>query len=266
VIQRGIVANTTIAGLGPNLTPNNLVDFISKKGNILIALSSDATTPSSLVSFLTELDIALPVDRTGHVVDHFHYDTTSAAKTHDVLLLPPPTRLRPDVRDMFGSTSKTDARLAFPHGVGQVLGNGALLAPIVSAPRTSYSYNPKEQAEVVDELFAAGTQLKLVSSFQARNSARVAVVGSAEMLSDKWFDAKVTEPGDSKKAVGTYNAEFAKKLSGWVFQETGVLRVNWIEHHLNEKGALNESNPTIYRVKNDVVSKYNKTSSSRGCS
>lgn len=141
--------------------------------------------------------------------------------------------------------------LSFPHGAGHTLGSGALLTPVVRAPSTAYSYNPKDQAEVVDpeDLFAAGRQLALVSVFQARNSARLAVVGSAEMLQDKWMDAKVSRP--ESKSVKPENREFAKRISGWTFQEIGVLRVNKIEHQL--KGD-NGTNPKIYRIKNDVVS------------
>lgn len=191
------------------------------------------------------------------MVDHFNYDAKSAPDAHDVLVLPAPHPTRPDVKDFFGAGAGPDEVLAFPRGVGAALGQSALLTPVVRAPRTAYSYNPKEQADVVDDLFAAGEQLALVSAFQARNSARVALVGSAEMLQDKWFDAEVTKAGgsSSSKAAKTFNREFAKRLSGWTFNEIGVLRVNWIEHHLEEAGAAaNVSNPKIYRIKNDVVS------------
>lgn len=243
-----------VKALGPNLTPAHLLDFMKAQGNIMLALSSGTATPSNLVSFLTELDIGLPADRTGLVVDHFNYDTLSASDLHDVLLLPVPDPIRPDVKDFFSSATAGDGVLAFPRGVGAELGAGPLLTPILRAPRTTYSYNPKEQAEVLDDLFGAGEQLSLVSFFQARNSARFALVGSAEMLSDKWMDAKVRKAGE-KKDASTQNREFARRLSGWAFQETGVLRVNWIEHHLNEAGSTgaNESNPKIYRVKNDVT-------------
>lgn len=187
------------------------------------------------------------------MVDHFNYDAASAADKHDVVLVPAQGPLRPGLRDLFTAPGGDKLPLAFPRGVGQVLGAGALLSPVVRAPHTAYSYNPKEQAESVsDDLFASGAQLSLVSAFQARNSARVAVVGSAEMLSDKWLGAKVKRAGE-KKEVATANDEFAKRISGWAFQEIGVLRVNWIEHHLNEVGAVNASNPKIYRIKNDVV-------------
>ncbi|KAI5925829.1 dolichyl-diphosphooligosaccharide-protein glycosyltransferase 48kD subunit [Camillea tinctor] len=242
---------TKSKGLGPNLTPNILLDFINANGNILLTLSSSTPAPTSIVSLLLELDIHLPPDRQGLVVDHFNYDTSSASETHDVLLLPSPGPLRPGLKDFFSPVSEDGNLLAFPHGMGQTLGQGALLSPILRAPATAYSYNPKEQSEVVDDLFAAGQQLSLVSTMQARNSARFTVVGSAEMLSDQWFDAKVKKLGE-KSAVKTLNRAFAKQVSGWTFKEIGVLRVNWVEHHLNEEGMSNASNPKIYRIKNDV--------------
>ncbi|CAK7567362.1 MAG: oligosaccharyl transferase glycoprotein complex, beta subunit [Sporothrix epigloea] len=250
---------TKAKGLGPNLTPQLLVQFLNSEGNILVALSSKNAAPSSIVSLLSELDISLPADRTGLVVDHFDYDTTAADNLHDVLVLPVHATHN-GVRSLFDTAASVSGEqlLAFPRTTGHILGNSPLLAPIVSAPRTAYSYNPKEQADAVSgggdsDLFAAGTQLKLVSGLQARNSARLALLGSAELLSNTWFDAKVQLPGTDAKAVATYNREFSRLLTGWTFQETGVLRVNWIEHHLNEKGASNESNPEIYRVKNDVT-------------
>jgi len=101
-----------------------------------------------------------------------------------------------------------------------------------------------------------------VSSMQARNSARFTVFGSAEALENKWFDANVKATGgtDGKTA----NREFAKQVTAWTFKEIGVLKVGNVQHHLSsisEGAAGNDSvaqlgylNPTIYRVKNDVVS------------
>lgn len=211
-------------------------------------MSSSTTTPTSIVALLAELDISLPAERTGTVVDHFNYDTVSAADKHDVLVLDAPTNVRPGLKkylEMPGSV------LSLPHAVGHALGAGQLLTPILRAPATAYSYSPKDQAEAVDpdDLFAAGSQLALVSAVQARNSARLTVLGSAEMLQDSVLDAKVARVGDKK--VRPDNREFAKRLAGWTFQETGVLRVNGIEHRL--KGD-NETNPEIYRIKNEVVS------------
>lgn len=235
-------------GLGPNLTPNHLVNFVNADGNILVAQTSTVPSSTSIVGFLSELDISLPVERTGTVIDHFNYDTHSATESHDVLVLEAPTNVRPGLKSYFEIDGGV---LAFPHAVGHVLGSGPLLTPVVRAPATAYSYNPKEQAEVLDadDLFAAGQQLSLLSVFQARNSARVTVLGSAEMLQNKWFEAVVGKPGGM--SFRTDNQNFAQRVSGWTFQETGVVRVNSIEHKLQ---GSDELNPSIYRIKNDVVS------------
>ncbi|KAH7316830.1 dolichyl-diphosphooligosaccharide-protein glycosyltransferase 48kD subunit [Stachybotrys elegans] len=237
---------TTVKALGPNLSPNLLVKFVNAQGNILVTTSSTTSTPSSLVGLLSELDIALPAERTGTVVDHFTYDTVSAPETHDVLVVDVPANVRPGMKKYL---ELPNGVLSVPHASGHVLGASQLLTPVLRAPRTAYSYNPKEQAEAVDpeDLFAAGSQLALASVMQARNSARVTVLGSAEMLQDKAFDAKVAKVGEKK--TKTENREFARRLSGWTFQELGVLRVNEVEHRLH---GDNETNPSIYRIKNKV--------------
>jgi oligosaccharyltransferase complex subunit beta len=246
-------------GLGPELTAHKLLEFASKDGNILLGLSATQPTPSNLVSLFLELDIHLPPDRNALVVDHFNYDAASAAEKHDVLLVSPPKNIRPDVKNFFDVTGP----IAVPRAVGQILGNGSpLLAPILRAPSTAYSYNPKEEADSIEDLFATGEQLSLITAMQGRNSARFTVVGSSEMLENTWFNAKVK---GNNKDTKTANREFAKRLSGWTFKELGVLKVGKLIHYLNEGAAKNKFNasmlsvpdhsPGLYRIKNDVVSK-----------
>ena len=244
---------------GPNLTPNLLLDFTNREGNVLLVLSADTPTPTGIISLLLELDIHIPSDRNSLVVDHFSYDTKSAPEKHDVIVVPPPKALRPDLRNFFENKDP----LAVPRAIGQTLGNSnPLLVPILRAPSTAYSYNPKDDTESVEDLFASGPQISFVSAMQARNSARFTVIGSAEMLQNEWFDAKVKQSNNGKDTK-TGNREFTKQLTGWAFKELGVLKVQRLQHHLNEgvsKGAFNETtfpisqlNPTIYRIKNDVV-------------
>ncbi|EQL03972.1 hypothetical protein G6O67_008901 [Ophiocordyceps sinensis] len=237
---------TKVKGLGPNLTPSLLVDFVKAGGNILVAMSSTTPASTSITALLSELDVTLPAERTGTVVDHFNYDSESAAEAHDVLVLDGPTKMRSAAKDFF---TMPGAVLALPRTSGHVLGQSKLLTPLLRAPPTAYSYNPKEHFAAVDpdELFAAGRQLVLASTVQSQNSARVAVLGSVEMLRDEWMDVTVARPGAAK--TKSENREFAKRLSGWTFQEACVLRVNSVEHGL--KGQ-NETNPAIYRIKTDV--------------
>ncbi|KAI9777963.1 MAG: oligosaccharyl transferase glycoprotein complex, beta subunit [Geoglossum umbratile] len=250
-----------LEGLGPALTAQNLLKFLNEEGNILLALSPKAPTPTALISLLLELDIHLPPERTNLVVDHFNYDVLSASEKHDVVLLPRPNALREDVRNFFGGGGKGEEVIAFPRGVGHTLGNASpLLSPVLRAPRTAYAYNPKDEAEVVEEPFAVGQQLSLVSTLQARNNARFTVLGAVEMLSNDWFDASVKRSlgeggaGKGAKAVKTVNRAFAKEISAWTFSETGVLRVSRVEHYLSASDATSrEVDPKIYRVKNDVT-------------
>lgn len=242
------------------MTPKILLDFINAEGNILLGLSAESPTPATIVSLLLELDVHLPPDRTAVVVDHFNYDANSASEKHDVLVVQPPKSIRPDVKNFFAGSRP----IAVPHAVGQELGNASpLLVPVLRAPSTAYSYNPKEEQEAVEDLWAAGEQLSLVSAIQARNSARFTVLGSVDALQDAWFTAKVKVDG---KESETGNEEFAKQLSAWTFKEVGVLKAGTLQHHLKnvgggKAGILNDSlyaaediNPKIYRVKNDVVS------------
>lgn len=222
----------------------------------MLGLSSESGTPSAISSLLLEFDIALPTDKHSVVVDHFNYDTVSAAEKHDVILVSRPNPSRPDLVNFFGGSGL----LALPQTVGQTLGNTSpLVAPILKAPVTAYAYNPKEDAESVEDVFATGSQLSLISALQARNSARFVVLGSLESLQDKWFDASVKTPDG--KSVKTVNREFAKQLTEWVFKEIGVLKVLDINHHQispsrkagGNATQIGDSNPEIYRIKNDVV-------------
>ena len=241
------------------MTPNLLLQFINQDGNILLTLSAGSPTPTAISSLLLELDIHLPPDRNSLVVDHFNYDASSSAQEHDVLLLPQSSLFRSDVRNFFGG----EGTIAFPRCVAQELGNSSpLLAKVLGARSTAYSYNPKDDTESMEDPFAVGEQISLVSSMQARNSARFSVFGSVEALEDKWFDAKVKNIAG--KESSTANRKFAEQVSAWTFKEAGVLKVGRVEHQLSaidQDAGANDSvtrlgylNPSIYRIKNDVVS------------
>lgn len=181
-----------------------------------------------------------------------------------MLLLPQPGPLREDVMNFFGG----NGIIAFPRAVAQELGAASPhLAPVLKAPKTAYTYNPKDEDPTsgMEDVFGVGTQISLVSTMQARNSARFTVLGSVESLENKWFDAKVKTP-EAKDTVKTANREFAAQLTEWTFKELGVLKVGRVEHylseiHLDEGHSHNNTiekigylNPSIYRVKNDAVS------------
>lgn len=226
------------------------MDFLDKDGNIILALSGKSSTSSAISSLLLEVDVHLSNDRSAVVIDHFNYDTVSAAERHDVLLLNRPGPLRSDVKAFFDG----EGVVALPRIAPQTLGNTSpLISPILRAPETAYAYNPKEEIPSADDIEATGSQLNIVSALQSRNSARFTILGSVEALEDKWFSATVKTPGGKK--TPTANREFAKQLTAWTFKEAGVLKVDKIEHRLATNGEISEDdlNPKIYRIKNETV-------------
>ncbi|KAI9667143.1 MAG: oligosaccharyl transferase glycoprotein complex, beta subunit [Alyxoria varia] len=262
-----VLLPSKLKALGPALSAQILLDFVKDEGNVLLALSSNVPTPTPITSVLLELDIHLPADRDALVVDHFSYDRSSADEKHDVLLVPPPRPLRNDVKN-FLKLDDPSTPLAVPRAVGQTLGNASpLLASVLSATDTAYSYNPKDEADVVEDPFAVGSQLSLITAMQGRNAARFTVIGSAEMLEDTWFDASVLPAGGGKKSK-TGNQEFAKKLLEWTFKEVGVLKLGRVQHYevppppriapfyFNETKSPTvkdiQLNPKIYRIRNDA--------------
>ena len=70
----------------------------------------------------------------------------------------------------------------------------------------------------------SGKGTVLVAGLQARNNARVVFAGSIDMLSDKFFNAKVSS-SSGKKAAKSGNQALAVALASWCFQLSGVLRV-----------------------------------------
>lgn len=245
---------------GPRLTPQRLVEYLDNGGNIILGLSGSTATPSTIPGFLQEFDITLPPGRNALVADHFNYDTKTSNEKHDVIIVPSPKALRPGLQDLFN----VGQSLVVPRAVGQLLGNAnPLLTPIVRAPPTAYTYDPTEEQTNMDELFAAGAQLSLVTAFQARNSARLTVVGAIEMFKNEWMTSTATAKTATGSEIVPANRAFAKRVSEWTFHEIGVLKLGRVEHWLEpgqEKGQNHtlahgpELNPEIYRIKNDVVS------------
>ncbi|KAI8140364.1 Dolichyl-diphosphooligosaccharide--protein glycosyltransferase subunit WBP1 [Fennellomyces sp. T-0311] len=204
-----------------------LVKFVNNGGNLLVATGRD---PSLAIRDLaSEFDIEF--DPTGTSV-YDHKDTE-----HDVI-----------------STSRIEAPASMIDGlqkpilfsgIGLSLGKIPLLNHVLKAEGTAFvadAYSESAEASDVD----------LVASLQARNSARATFSGSIALFSDSFFDKKVeqTRPnGTAKRHVPSGNIEFVDQLSKWTFQEKSVLKVVNHRHHK----ANETTQPETYRVKDDIV-------------
>lgn len=108
-----------------------------------------------------------------------------------------------------------------------------LTLDIAAAAPTAYSANPDVPIEEYPH--AVGKSTLLIGGLQARNNARVLLVGSLDLFrfpglaflvacscqgvllcSDKFFNAAVQKAGDSAKKAKSGNAQLASELMDWV--------------------------------------------------
>ncbi|KAF3940516.1 hypothetical protein ABW19_dt0207053 [Dactylella cylindrospora] len=240
-----ILFPTKLKGLGPSLQPNTFLQHASSGGNILVLLPSspDGNVPSAVTELAGQLDVFLP-PKGFSIVNHFD-PADPLDPEHSTLLLDLPT-FPPSTKNYFAGED-VDAKLLFK-GAGLVIGNSPLVQPILTAPRLAYSYDTKEAEAYADDesVFSAGSQLIIVAGVQTRNNARITFVGGADLLADASF-TKV-----AKNNKMSANRAFAKDVTAWTFKETGVLRVDGVEHWGEEFGP-EVVNGDVYRIKHNVT-------------
>jgi oligosaccharyltransferase complex subunit beta len=202
-----------------DITAQTLVDLLQHEVNIIFALGQKQTTLTSLAS---EFSLILPPPGTP-LVSHF------PERSEPATVIP----IKPKAHKAFASSTSATGPVWFS-GSAHALGNNPLLVPFLHAPAESFASDSEsdsggsalvDAAERGGEGFWAGSQLSVVTGFQARSGARAAWVGGVSMFSDE-FIKKADESG---KASG--NGAFVKDLAAWTFQESLVLRIDDVSHH-----------------------------------
>lgn len=174
-------------GMGTNLTPQILVEFVNDGGNILLASSS--STSEALRDFAVELDIDLS-PRDSLYADHFSFHPKSP-KNHTLVILDEVNFPNlPHIQNIFSSETRT-SKIVY-RGAAHGLGQGPFLLPLIMGGKTSYLFDSKEDLDMVEDPYVSGTQSFLVSGFQARNNARVVVTSSLDMFSDEYVCTLLT--------------------------------------------------------------------------
>ncbi|EWC44541.1 hypothetical protein DRE_06713 [Drechslerella stenobrocha 248] len=240
-----IVFPTKLKGLGPNLQSTSFLKHASHGGNLLILLPSspDGVVPTAMNELAGQLDIFIP-PKGFSIVNHFD-PANPAEADHTTFFVDLPS-FPPHTKNYF--TGDDPAAKLLYRGAGLVLGNSPLAQPILTAPQYAYSYDTKEAADYADDesVFSAGSQLTLVAGVQTRNNARITFVGGADLFADASFTKAV------KDKPASANRAFAKDVTAWTFKETGVVRVDTIEHWGEELGPA-VVNGEVYRIKSDVT-------------
>jgi len=155
-------------------------------------------------------------------------------------------------------------------GAPHALANNPLLVPILHAPLESFGSDVDggtadaivEAADKGGEGLWAGNQLGVVTGFQTLDGARVTWLGGVNTLSNEYiqkdisklvyfcsvcFLLQLTVPF---RGVKSGNAQLARDLVAWTFQEKLVLRIDKVEHH-----KINATEPSEqYTVNDQLVS------------
>ncbi|KAG0225621.1 hypothetical protein BGX31_007586 [Mortierella sp. GBA43] len=224
------------------LSSKAVVGFVADGGNILLTATSELG--NTLRELSREFDVEFDTRYTT-VLDHFNYDTVLGKEQHDAIVVNPATNMAKI--DPIVKSEQLPGPILFRGIAHTVNPSNSLLTSVLWAPHEAYTWdsiNLNDNAG--QDPAASGKDISLVSVLQARNNARITFVGSAEMLSDKFFDATVKKYGDKEAKSG--NRAFIQELTKWTFQEKGVLDVIAVEHH--KPGQ--EKPPAYYRIKDTM--------------
>ncbi|KAK3819268.1 MAG: dolichyl-di-phosphooligosaccharide-protein glycotransferase [Linnemannia elongata] len=220
-----------------------VIGFMAEGGNVIMAGSSELANPLRELS--REFDVEFD-NRYTSVLDHFNYDKELGQDKHDAIVVNPSSHM--SKIDAIVPQDKLPGPILF-RGIGHSVNpKNSLLTPILWAPQEAYSWESVNLDESADQdPLIAGKDISLVSVMQARNNARIAFLGSTEMLSDAFFGAPAKKQGDKETVNG--NRKFIEELTKWTFQEKSALDVVAVQHHkIGEEEA-----PAHYRIKDNMT-------------
>ncbi|KAK2460666.1 hypothetical protein APHAL10511_007136 [Amanita phalloides] len=232
--------------LAKDLSPQALIDAVSRDVNILVALPQKQTP---LSTFAAEFSLILPPPSTS-LISYF----PEREDAPNVIPVSPPKE-HPIIT--------SDLNPVWFTGIPHALGNNPFLIPILRAPPQSFAGELGSPAEALVEAAEkggeglwAGRQLGIVTGFQALNNVRVTFVGGAELFSDE-FARK-----DIHSGIKSGNTQFADDIAAWTFQESNVFRIDKVVHRrLNTTVSRDKYTVNDYIEFTTYISKYNAQTS-----
>ncbi|KAK4048456.1 oligosaccharyl transferase glycoprotein complex, beta subunit [Microbotryomycetes sp. JL201] len=236
-----VTFTTDIKSPPAELAPQSLVNLLRNGVNILTAASTDVS--EAWRDFVREFEIDFD-DRGNSLIDHFEYDRKlDVDGKHTTIVVPLTSSPSPVVSPQ----TKAGPPVLY-RGIAHQIGRHPLLQNVLSAPVTSYSYDPLDTEALSEDAFVSGSSAGLVSVFQLKhNSARIAFAGSKDLFSDELFDAAVSSASGHIFAHSG-NKAFVKDLTQWVFAETGRLTASPLRHSRVSDGTTGD----LYRVKEEI--------------
>jgi len=228
----------TVEELGGALSVEAVVEFIDEGGNVLMA--GNTNTADVLREIASEC--GFEADEEGAaVIDHLNFDTKDAGQ-HTLIVADPANLIK---APKIVGASEAGAPLLYRGGGLITDSENPLVLNILTGSSTSYSHNPDDA--ITDYPHATGKNTVLIAGLQARNNARVVFSGSLDFFSDEFFTAMAEKPGSAPVTAG--NADLAAAISAWCFHQSGVIRIDSVNHHL----VGEKSPPEFYTIKEDVT-------------
>ncbi|RLV90755.1 Dolichyl-diphosphooligosaccharide--protein glycosyltransferase subunit WBP1 [Spathaspora sp. JA1] len=195
-----------------NITQHTLMKFIDKYGGNVISIGDEnSVLPNGIRSFLNELGI-YPSPKNYRYIDHFNSGRGSVSLNSAENLVP-------------GNRLVESLDNVEYNGSGALISNNEFIFPIIKSSSTGYTGKAGEKIEGTNT-WTFGEQGYLAVGLQALNNARVAWLGSTDLL------------------------EF-ENIYKWAFQKQGVLKLQYVEHY-NQKN-VSAKNPHLYRINNEAV-------------
>jgi len=220
----------TIEEFGGEITPESFIEFVDNGGNLI--LTADIETGDAMRDIASE--VGVEIDESGNsVIDHFNFD--SKDEGNHVLVTTSPENLIKSERIVGKSNTACLYR-----GTGLATdSSNPLIMNILVGSSTSYSHNP--QQVIQDYPHAVGKNTVLIAGLQARNNARVLVLGSIDFVSDQFLTSRV---GSEVSGNGALSAALVK----WCFKQSGVIKIDLVQHANIEKGSIY---PSFYTIREE---------------
>lgn len=222
---------------GGDLSPSKISDYVDNGGNLLIIVDSRITDTMRLT--ISEFGMETDTEET-FVIDHFNYASEYDQGDHTTLELPVDQFYHESIPFNPKSIDRKKATLLY-QGIGMTLSKtNSLISSILSGPSTCYSWTPS--SPVTSMPMMVGSEVSLISAMEAKNNARVLVVGSMKFFGDEFSEV---------------NGDYSLQLALWTFQRAGVLKIENMRHYLSENGESLETY-TIYDKVTYAVDIYEK--------
>jgi len=218
-------------------SPDVLIEFVDAGGNIIVA--ADVETGDAIRELVSE--VGVEIDESGNsVIDHFNFDGKDVGY-HTLIRTSPDNLINSD------HIVKKGGNGCLYHGTGLATDlSNPLVFNILTASSSAYSHNPQEM--IKDYPHAVGKNTVLIAGLQARNNARVVVLGSIDFLSDDFLTSNIGTLSKGVKSGLAGNSQVASDLVAWCFKQSGVIRIDLVEHkHVKSDSSF----PSFYTVNED---------------